>query len=68
MTNVTNPVTPATPDNQPAPFDRILAIDLRSATKDQMAALTSEAIRRGCPLSKLLGEIIVETSRRILAA
>lgn len=52
--------------NERIPFDRLLAVDLRGLSKEQMDALTSEAIRRGCPLSELLGQLINEMSRRIL--
>lgn len=50
---------------EPTPFDRLLAVDLRGLTQDQMTALTGEAIRRGCPLSELLGTFIAEVSDSI---
>lgn len=58
--------TPQPTRHEPIAFDRIQAVDLRSLTQDQMRALTSESIRRGCPLSELLGSLIDEMSRRIL--
>lgn len=50
----------------PIPFDRLLAVDLRKLPQNQMDALSGEAMRRGCPLSELLGALIEEVSRRIL--
>lgn len=47
------------------PFDRLLAVDLRGLSKEQMDALSKEAITRGIPFSQLLGELIAEMSRRI---
>ena len=50
--------------NERIPFDRLLAVDLRGLSKEQMDALTSEAIRRGCPISELLGQLINELAER----
>ena len=56
----------ANPQADPIPFNRLLAIDLRSLSEDQMAALSTEAMRRGCSLSDLLGQLVDEVSKRIL--
>jgi hypothetical protein len=60
------PTTTTQPPYEPIAFDRLIAVDLRGLSQDQMRALTSEAIRRCCPLSELLGSLIDEMSRRIL--
>lgn len=66
MPNVTQSETPSATDIKPIPLDRVLLVDLRSATPEQMAALTSEAIKLKKPLTQLLGDIIVQTSNAIL--
>lgn len=60
------PTINTSPPYEPIPFDRLIAVDLRGLTQDQMRALTGEAICRGCPLSELLGNLIDEVSRRII--
>lgn len=64
----TEPETKPAMKKQPEriPFDRLMAVDLRSLSKEQMRALTAESMRRGCPMSELLGALIEEMSRRIV--
>lgn len=47
-------------------FGRLLAVDLRQLSDEQMSALTREAIRRGTSMPELLGQLVDEVSARIL--
>ena len=50
----------------PIPFDRLLAVDLRPLTEEQMMGLKKEAMRRGCSFQTLLAQLIEEITRRIV--
>lgn len=45
---------------------RLSAVDLRSLSEDQLAALRREAMRRGVSFPELLGQLVDEISRRLL--
>lgn len=57
---------PKSMDRSRLPFGRLLAVDLRNLSDEQMGALTQEAIRRGTSMQELLGELVDEVSKRIL--
>lgn len=50
----------------PIPHDRIGGVDLRGLSEEQMTALRLEAIRRGCSLSELYGQLVDEMAKRLL--
>ena len=47
-------------------FGRLLAVDLRSLSEEQMSALSREAMKRGTSMPELLGELVDEVSAKIL--
>lgn len=48
-------------------FDRLSAVDLRPLRDDQLSALRQEAMRRGVSFPELLGQLVDEVSKRLLA-
>ena len=48
------------------PFGRLLAVDLRSLSDEQMSALSREAMKRGTSMPELLGQLVDEVSAKIL--
>lgn len=46
---------------------RLMAVDLRSLSEEQMTALRHEAIRRETSLPELLGRLVDEVSAKILS-
>lgn len=53
-------------DRTRLPFGRLMAVDLRSLTDEQMSALSREAMKRGTSMPELLGELVDEVSRKIM--
>lgn len=54
------------PKPKPLPFERLILADLRGLPEETMAALSEEAMSRGCTMPELLGQLISEVSTRIL--
>jgi hypothetical protein len=53
-------------DRARLPFGRLLAVDLRSLSEDQMSVLTREAMKRGTSMPELLGQLSLLRNLQIL--